>query len=58
MSGTLAEVVERARQDAERRKIAAVLSETGNDTVRAAELLGVGFRELIAKMRAYGLGTA
>ncbi len=57
LSGTLAEVVERARQDAERRKIAAVLRDTANDTVRASELLGVGFRELIAKMRAYDLGT-
>ena len=32
-------------------------AETGNDTARAADLLGVGFRVLIAKMRAYDLGT-
>ena len=57
LAGTLAEVVERAQQDAERRKIAAVLAETGNDTARAADLLGVGFRVLVAKMRAYDLGT-
>jgi DNA-binding NtrC family response regulator len=58
MSGTLAEVLERTRADAERRKIAAVLAETGNDTGRAAEMLGVGFRELVARMRAHGLGTS
>ncbi len=57
LSGTLADVVERAQQDAERRKIAAVLAETGNDTGRAAEVLGLGFRALLAKMRAYGLGA-
>ncbi len=57
LSGTLADVVERAQHDAERRKIAAVLAETGNDTARAADLLGVGFRVLVAKMRAHDLGT-
>ena len=57
LSGTLAEVVERAQHEAERRKIVAVLAETGNDTARAAELLGMGFRALVVKMRAYDLGT-
>ena len=57
LSGTLAEVVERAQRDAERRKIVAVLAETGNDTARAAELLGMGFRALVVKMRAYDVGT-
>ncbi len=57
LTGTLADVVERAQGDAERRKIAAVLAETGNDTARAAERLEIGFRVLIAKMRAHGLGT-
>ena len=42
---------------AERRKIEAVLADTGNDTALAAERLGVGFRVLVAKMRAYGIGT-
>jgi len=49
--------VARAVDDAERRKITAVLAEAANDTGRAAELLGVPFRDLLAKMRAHGLGT-
>ncbi len=57
LSGTLADVVARAQADAERRKIAATLAEAGNDPGRAAELLGVGFRDLLAKMRAHGIGT-
>ncbi len=57
LSGTLAEVVARAQADAERRKISAGLAEAGNDPGRAAELLDVPFRELLARMRAHGLGT-
>ena len=57
LDGTLADVVDRACVDAERRKIAQVLAETGNDTARAADVLEVTFRELIGKMRKYGLGT-
>jgi DNA-binding NtrC family response regulator len=57
LSGTLGDVVERARRDAERRKIAAALEDTGNDPARAADVLGVPFRELVVKMRAHGLGT-
>jgi DNA-binding NtrC family response regulator len=57
LEGTLDEVVERARRDAERRKIGAALAETGNDPARAADLLRVPFRDLLARMRAHGLGT-
>ena len=57
LTGTLAEVVARAQEDAERRKIAAGLAAAGNDPGRAADLLGVPFRDLLTKMRAYGIGT-
>ncbi|MEZ5292130.1 MAG: sigma-54 dependent transcriptional regulator [Vicinamibacterales bacterium] len=58
LSGTLAEVVARAREDVERRKIALTLAECGNDPARAADALGVSFRELVGKLRALGLGQA
>ena len=57
LSGTLADVVARAGARAEQRRIAAALAEAGNDTHRAALALDVPFRELLAKMRAHGLGA-
>lgn len=57
LDGTLAEVVTRAQSAAERAKIAAVLAETEADVPRAARILDVPFRELLAKMRAHGLGA-
>jgi DNA-binding NtrC family response regulator len=56
LSGTLAEVVERAKLAAERRAIAAALSEHDNDPRRTATALGVGFRDLLGRMRYHGLG--
>ena len=53
----MAEVVERATLDAERRAIAAALSEHDNDPRRTAAALGVGFRDLLGRMRHHGLGT-
>jgi DNA-binding NtrC family response regulator len=57
LQGSLADVVARAVEEAERRKIAAALAEAANDPGRAADLLGLPFRDLLAKMRAYGIGT-
>jgi DNA-binding NtrC family response regulator len=57
LRGTLDQVVDRARHEAERRKIGAALADAGNDPRLAAEALGVPFRELLARMRAHGLGT-
>jgi transcriptional regulator with GAF, ATPase, and Fis domain len=57
LTGTLADVVARAQADAERRKIAAVLADTAFDTHKAARSLDIPFRELVARMRALGLGT-
>lgn len=56
LTGTLAEVVARAQVTAERQKIAAALVEADNDPGRAAELLDLTFRELLAKMRQHDLG--
>ncbi|MND01249.1 hypothetical protein D3C83_201750 [compost metagenome] len=57
MSGTLAEVVERATLTAERQAIAAALATNDNDPRRTADALGVGFRDLVTRMRHHGLGT-
>jgi DNA-binding NtrC family response regulator len=57
LSGTLADVLARARAEAEHRKIAAALAETDFDTHQAARILDIPFRELVARMRALGLGT-
>jgi transcriptional regulator with PAS, ATPase and Fis domain len=57
LSGTLADVLDRVKLDAERRAIAAALAAHANDTRRTADALGLGFRELVARMRQHGLGT-
>jgi DNA-binding NtrC family response regulator len=56
LDGTLAEVIERAGLAAERRAIAAALAANDNDPRRTADALGVGFRELLGRMRHHGLG--
>ena len=57
LTGTLADVVDRAKLIAERRAIAAALAAHGNDPRRTADALGVGFRDLVGRMRHHGLGT-
>jgi len=57
LSGSLDEVLERARRAAERRAIAAALAANANDPRRTADALGVGFRDLVGRMRQHGLGT-
>ena len=56
LTGPLAEVLERVRVDVERRAIAAALARHANDTRRTADALGLGFRDLVARMRQHGLG--
>ncbi len=58
LSGTLADVLDRVRLETERRAIAAALAAHGNDPRRTADVLGLTFRELIARMRHHGLGAA
>jgi two-component system response regulator HydG len=57
LSGTLAEASRRVVAEAERRKIEQTLKETG-DRNRAAEVLQVTYKVLLAKMKEYRLPTA
>jgi DNA-binding NtrC family response regulator len=57
LTGTLADVLDRVRIDAERRAIAAALAAHANDPRRTADALGLGFRDLVTRMRQHGLGT-
>ena len=50
-SGTLVEVTRRATADVERRKIQQVLAEAEGNRGRAAELLGITFKQLNSKLK-------
>ena len=51
LSGTLDDATRRVVLEVERRKIAAALQESGDDALRAAELLGMAPRLLVKKIR-------
>ncbi len=55
-SGTLADVSSRFATEAEKRKIAMAIQQAQNDKGRAADMLGINFKTLSAKLRQYGLG--
>jgi len=55
LSGTLSEVSRRASAEAEKVKIEEVLKESGGNKGRAAELLQIGFKSLLAKLREHGI---
>jgi transcriptional regulator with PAS, ATPase and Fis domain len=55
MAGSLADVTRRAVMEVERVKIDQALKEAGGNRGRAAELLQVGFKTLMAKLREHGL---
>jgi DNA-binding NtrC family response regulator len=55
LSGTLADVLKRAQMEVEKRKIEHALKEGGGDKGRAADLLALPYRHLLAKMKDYGL---
>jgi DNA-binding NtrC family response regulator len=55
MSGTLAEVTRRVTGEVEKAKIEEVLREAGGNKGRAAELLQVSFKALLAKLKEYRL---
>jgi DNA-binding NtrC family response regulator len=57
LSGPLDALLERVRLDTERRAIAAALAEHGNDPRQTADALGLGFRDLVTRMRQHGLGA-
>jgi two-component system, NtrC family, response regulator AtoC len=56
-SGSLGEVTRRVVTKVERRKIAQTLEQVGGDRAQAAELLQVGYKTLIAKLRDHGLDS-
>jgi DNA-binding NtrC family response regulator len=55
MSGTLAEVTRRVTGEVEKVKIEEVLREAGGNKGRAAELLQVSYKSLLAKLKEYRL---
>jgi DNA-binding NtrC family response regulator len=55
LSGTLAEASRRTLTEMERRKIAQALKESQGDAGRASEVLQIGYRQLLAKIKDYGL---
>jgi transcriptional regulator with GAF, ATPase, and Fis domain len=58
LDGTLADATARVVAEAERRKIQRALNEAGGDKGRAADLLQVGYKTLLAKLRDLGLDGA
>ena len=56
LSGSLADVLKRAQVEVEKRKIEHALKEGGGDKGRAADLLGIPYKNLIGKMKEYGVG--
>jgi DNA-binding NtrC family response regulator len=55
LSGTLGEATRRAVTEVERRKIELALKDAGGDRGRAADLLQVSYKALVAKLKEYGL---
>ncbi len=58
LSGTLADASRRVLGEVERRKIEEALKEAAGNRGRAAELLQIGYKVLLAKVREYGLDSA
>jgi DNA-binding NtrC family response regulator len=54
LSGSLADVTSRAITEVERQAIRHALAEAGNDAPRAADRLGIGYKQLQSKMKALG----
>jgi DNA-binding NtrC family response regulator len=55
LDGSLAEVASRVTAEAERRTIQRALREAGGDKGRAADVLRIGYKALLMKMREFGL---
>ena len=58
LSGSLTEVVRRVTTDVERLKIEETLREAGNNKGRAAELLQISYKMLLAKLKEHGIDAA
>jgi DNA-binding NtrC family response regulator len=55
LSGSLTDVLARVSTEAERRKIAQVLRDTGGDRARTADALHIGYKALLGKLKELGL---
>jgi DNA-binding NtrC family response regulator len=55
LSGTLSEALRRITTEVERRKLELALSEAGGNKQRAAEALQIGYKQMVQKMRDYGI---
>jgi transcriptional regulator with GAF, ATPase, and Fis domain len=55
LDGTLAEATARVTAEAERRKILRAVKEAGGDRARAADLLQVGYKALLSKIKDLGI---
>ena len=58
LSGTLSDVTRRAVVEVERRKIEAALKDAGGNEGRAADILGIGYKPLLAKIKEYGIRSS
>jgi DNA-binding NtrC family response regulator len=57
LSGSLADATRRVVSEVERRKIAQALKDADGNRLRAAELLQIGHKALLAKLKEHGLET-
>ncbi|MCC7031658.1 MAG: sigma-54-dependent Fis family transcriptional regulator [Acidobacteria bacterium] len=55
LGGSLSEALARVTAEAERRKVARAIREAGGDRARAADLLQVGYKALLAKVKDLGI---
>jgi DNA-binding NtrC family response regulator len=55
LSGTMADALRRVSAEVERRKIEVALQEAGGNKAQAADILQVGYKVLVQKLKAYGL---
>ena len=55
LSGTLADVTRRAQAEVEKRKIESALKDAGTNEGRAADILGIPYKQLLTKIKEYGL---
>ena len=57
LSGTLGDALRRVSGEVERRKIEMALQEAGGNKAQAADVLQLGYKALMQKLKAYGLAS-
>ena len=58
LSGTLTDALRRVSAEAERRKIEAALRQAGGDKGRAADVLQLGYKVLLQKIKTHGIADS